>query len=70
MTVQLTPCSGRSRGLAVTTQDTEHFDVSELSSGAGTYDFHWRVEAVRKGFEHYEVIRPTAERMVPVKNVP
>ena len=70
MTVQLTPCSGLSRGLAVTAQDTEHFEVDELSSGAGTYDFHWRVEAVRKGFEHYEVIRPTAERMVPMKTQP
>ena len=64
MTVQLTPCSAQSLGLAATFQATDHIEVAELQSGTGSYDFHWRVEAVRKGYEHFEVIRPTAERMI------
>ena len=30
----------------------------ELSGGTGNYEFDWRVEAVRKGWENYKVIRP------------
>jgi hypothetical protein len=70
MTVQVTPCSPGSLGLAVVAQATDHFEVVELFRGAGTYDFHWRVEAVRKGYEHFEVIRPTSERMIPAPPAP
>lgn len=66
ITVQVTPESAGSRGLAVVERATDHFVVVELLNGAGTYDFDWRVEAVRRGYEDYQVIRPTAERM-PVR---
>jgi hypothetical protein len=62
MTVQLTPRSAQSRGLAVVDQSTEHFDVRELFDGRGTYEFHWEVKAVRQGHENFEVIRPRLER--------
>ncbi len=64
MTVQLTPCWAGSLGLAVVSEATDHFEVAELQGGTGTYDFHWRVEAVRRGHEDHQGIRPTAERMV------
>jgi hypothetical protein len=62
MTVQVTPGWAGSRGLAVTLKASDHFEVEELLEGAGTYDFDWRVEAVRAGHENYQVIVPTAER--------
>jgi hypothetical protein len=61
MTVQLTPRSAESRGLAVVEQAVDHFVVRELSNGTGNYEFHWRVEAVRKGHEDYAAARPPAE---------
>lgn len=61
MTVQVTPRSAESKGLAVTEQALDHFVVQELFEGTGQYEFHWRVEAVRKGYENYEVIRPSSQ---------
>jgi hypothetical protein len=58
MTVQLTPLSINSKGLAVIQKDLDGIIVSERKNGTGTYEFDWRVEAVRKGHEDYEVIRP------------
>jgi hypothetical protein len=65
MTVQLTPRSADSKGLAVVLEAADHFEVRELLGGKGSYAFDWRVEAVRRGYQGYEVIRPTAERMIP-----
>ena len=61
MTVQLTPRSAESEGLAVVAQSIESFEVRELRNGTGTYDFHWEVKAIRKGHEDYQVIRPTLD---------
>jgi len=61
MTVQVTPCSAASKGLAVVEQAQDHFVVAELLQGTGDYEFHWRVEAVRKGHEDYRVIRSRSE---------
>jgi len=58
MTVQVTPLDADSKGLAVTAKRLNGIEVRELAGGAGTYEFDWRVEAVRKGFENYQVIRP------------
>jgi hypothetical protein len=60
MTVQVTPLSGDSLGLAVTGKSIEGITVKELQSGTGTYDFDYMVMAVRKGHEDYEVIRPAS----------
>ncbi|MFH1746062.1 MAG: hypothetical protein ABIG44_03345 [Planctomycetota bacterium] len=61
MTVQITPHSAESKGLAVVERSIEGFVVRELFSGAGTYDFDYTVMAVRQGYEDYRVIRPDTE---------
>jgi hypothetical protein len=58
MTVQVTPLSADSRGLAITAKRLAGVEVRELAGGTGSYEFDWRVEAVRKGYENYQVIRP------------
>ncbi len=58
MTIQLTPASSDSRGLAFTKKSLNGIDVVELGGGLGNYEFDWRVEAVRKGWENYKVVRP------------
>lgn len=58
MTVQLTPRSLDSKGLATTKVSLSGIEVGELAGGRGNYEFDWRVEAVRKGWEDYKVIRP------------
>ncbi|MBS1722087.1 MAG: hypothetical protein JSS66_03660 [Armatimonadetes bacterium] len=63
MTVQLTPRSADSEGLAVTEQDNTHFVVRELRHGKGSYDFAWEVKAVRRGFEDYKVYRKWDEAL-------
>lgn len=57
MTVQVTPRSAQSKGLAVVERSPEGFAVRELLGGSGTYEFDWEVKGVRRGFEKYEVIR-------------
>ena len=42
----------------MTTQSLNGVVVVELGSGVGSYEFNWRVEAVRKGYEDYQVVRP------------
>jgi len=58
MTVQLTPSSANSRGIACTKKSLFGIEVVELGGGSGDYEFDWRVEAMRKGWEDYRVIRP------------
>jgi hypothetical protein len=61
LTVQLTPNSPQSRGLAVEEKSTERIVVRELMNGKGNYKFDWEVKCIRKGYEDYRVIRPTEE---------
>ena len=61
MTVQLTPNSSASLGLAVDQKSTERIVVRELMNGKGNYEFDWEVKCIRKGYEDYRVIRPTEE---------
>lgn len=67
MTVQLTPRSGASKGLAVVTRSLEQFSVVELFDGDGSYEFDWEVKAVRRGHENFRVIRGKTEiaRLLP-----
>ena len=58
MTVQLTVLSADSKGLAVTVKRLDGIEIAELAGGRGDYEFDWRVEAVRKGYENYQVVRP------------
>ncbi len=58
LTVNVTPLSVSSLGLAVTSKSTDKIVVQELHSGTGTYDFDWEVKGVRTGHEAYRVIQP------------
>ncbi len=57
--------SRTSRGLAVTSKSLTSIEVGELGSGTGTYEFDWRVEAVRRGFTDYKVSRSWDECLDP-----
>jgi len=59
--VTLTPLDAASKGLAVVEKTATGFIVKELGGGTGNYQFDWRVEGVRKGYEDFEVIRDKAE---------
>ncbi len=61
ITVQLTPLSAESNGLAVVSKSLEGIQVQELNGGTGNYEFDFFVTAVRQGYENYEVIRPASE---------
>lgn len=61
ITVQLTPLSTESKGLAAVEKSPDRLVVRELGNGEGTYDFDYMIMAVRKGHEDYQVIRPALE---------
>ncbi|MDR2147767.1 MAG: hypothetical protein LBE91_15035, partial [Tannerella sp.] len=59
-TVQVTPLSAESKGLAVTDKQGESFKVQELMSGAGSYAFDWTLTArvkteLRSGMQRVEM---------------
>ena len=58
LTVTLTPLSATSFGLAIIDKSTYSFVVKELYDGVGNYEFDYLVQAVRKGYEDFEVVRP------------
>lgn len=58
MTVQLTPMSLKSKGLAVANQSLGGIEVGELMEGRGSYRFHWEVKAVRSKHRDFKVVRP------------
>ncbi len=57
MTVQLTPLSADSEGLAVIERTDAGIRVKELRKGQGNYKFDWEVKAVRKGYEDFKPVR-------------
>lgn len=63
ITVQLTPRSAKSRGLAVVEQRADGFGVRELMEGQGTYEFDYLVMAIRTGHEDYRVVRPAGSEL-------
>ncbi len=63
MTVQLTPRSAESRGLAAVRVSLDGIEVVELLNGRGNYEFDWRVEAVRKDHRDFRVYRPWDEAL-------
>jgi len=56
--VTVTPLSATSFGLAIVDKSTYSFVVKELYDGLGNYEFDYLVQAVRKGYENFEVVRP------------
>jgi hypothetical protein len=63
MTVQLTPQSLDSKGLAAGRRTLASVEVGELNGGHGNYDFDWEVKAVRVGHEDYKPIRSWDEAL-------
>jgi hypothetical protein len=47
LTVQVTPLSAASKGLAVVRKEAGSFKVTELMSGSGSYAFDWTLTALR-----------------------
>lgn len=64
MTVNLTPNSAESLGLAVVEKTAQGIQVKELYQGTGSYEFDWEAKAVRKGYEDYKVVRPKSDMQV------
>ncbi len=58
MTVQLTPRSVDTYGLAVLASSADGIEVGELKRGTGNFEFDWEVKAVRKGHENFQAVRP------------
>ena len=63
MTVLLTPLSGTSKGMAVTSKNVDQFTVVELLDGIGSYQFDWEVKGVRSGLENFKVVRDKPRRL-------
>ena len=63
MTIQLTPRSASSKGLAVINSNTNGFTVKELWEGTGNYEFDWEAKSIRKGHEDYKVVRDKIEKI-------
>jgi hypothetical protein len=61
MTVQLTPRSAASNGVAATVLRPDRLEILELMNGTGSYEVCYRVEAVRIGFEDYEPVLTAEE---------
>jgi len=61
ITVNLTPRSADSKGLAAIEVTAEAIQVAELSGGTGSYMFDYVVYAARRGYENYQVYFYPAE---------
>ena len=57
ITVQVTPLSAESKGLAVVAKSLDGIVVQELQNGAGSYSFDFTVTAVRQDQENHQVLR-------------
>ena len=55
VTVQVTPYSADTYGLAVTQRTADGFLVKELKGGTSNFTFSWEVKAVRKGLENLSI---------------
>ncbi len=65
MTVQLTPLSAESKGLAVIEKGAGGLVVRELFSGTGNYQFDWEVKCVRKDQRDFQSVRAKDELIAP-----
>ncbi len=61
LTIQLTPLSADSRGLAVIQKNGTGFEVQELFEGTGNYSFDWEAKCIRKGYEDFQVLQESHE---------
>ncbi|MBN1186114.1 MAG: hypothetical protein JXB49_27790 [Bacteroidales bacterium] len=67
ITVQLTPLSDKSSGLCVVRKSNREIYIKELLNGKGNYSFDYFIQAIRNGFEDFQVVR---DKVSPeIKNV-
>jgi hypothetical protein len=64
--IQLTPYSAKSKGLAVESISPDKVVVRELGGGRGSYRFSYTVTAKRAGYEDYEAVRDVKDLGLPV----
>ncbi len=64
LTINLTPISLESKGLAIISRGESGFTLGELFEGTGNYEFDWEVKAVRKGLENIRVVRHVSEYQI------
>jgi hypothetical protein len=67
LTVQLTPRSALSKGVAACSLSTRELGIVELFEGTGEYDVDWAVHGVRRGCEVFEVVRPRRSATRPTR---
>jgi hypothetical protein len=68
LSVQLTPRSAGSKGVAATRVSIRELEIVELHGGKGAYDVDYVVHGVRRGQERFEVVRlrrPAVVRKTP-----
>ena len=59
VTVQLTPVSLESQGVGIAGIYADHIEIGELHRGAGSYDVHFVVHALRLGYENHQPVVST-----------
>jgi len=69
ITVQLTPGSLASQGLGFTAIHDGRIDIGELHHGKGSYDVHFVVHAVRRGYEDQQPVIAADEFRARFKHV-
>ncbi len=70
MTVQTSPLSADSKGIAVIEKTNKGFKVKELFGGTGNYSFDWEVKCVRSGYEDFKVVRSADDLKISEPNMP
>gem|GEM_PF-5021343 len=67
ITVQFTPRSAISKGLAAVEVNRERVIVAELLDGKGTYEFDYFITAKRAGFENHQPVQPNTHFSADMK---
>ena len=57
LTIQLTPHSAESKGLAAIERTGTGFKIKELFGGTGSYKVDWEAKGKRLGYENFKVLR-------------
>ena len=57
VTIQLTPLSADSKGLALLDKNANGFRIKELFNGTGNYKFDFLVQGIRRGYEDHKAIQ-------------
>lgn len=69
MTIQITPLSADTYGIAVIEKNGQGFKVRELKDGSGNFAFDYEIKCTKKGYRNWEQIPAESmqQQSVPVK---